>query len=226
MTGEQKIRIDRPFTLCKALWGLVVVVPLLLLTGCANLDTDVTFYKNERWEVEMKLYLLPSTVNLVGSELDSELAKAESEAQRSGDELSWHKESDESGGLTYYISRNGEGWQNLNEAVFDGDASISSDKSGKVSFSYYSPMGSNLGMSQYTLRLKGSEIVSSNADYVEDGTAIWHNPTGRIEAVIKPVSSFNVAIVASIAGGLACCLLITVITLAVVGGVLWRRRRK
>ena len=188
------------------------------------MDTEVTFYKGERWQTIMEVYLLPATVSMMGGEagLEAEMETSMPEVESEEVEFSWEKERHEDGGVTYRFTMKGEGWDNLNEGVFDGQATITRDESGQVHLSYYT-MG-DIGFTRTVLRLRGGKIISSNADRIEGDTAVWIDPS-RVEVVLTEKSSFGLNNILPMAVGGGCCLILGI---AVLGGLalfLWQRKR-
>jgi predicted enzyme related to lactoylglutathione lyase len=203
--------------------GLLAIATLLLLAGCGTMDTEVTFYKGERWQTIMEVYLLPATVSMMGGEasLEAEMERSMPEVEDEEVEFSWEKERHEDGGVTYRFTIKGEGWDQLNEGVFDGRATITRDESGQVHLSYYT-MG-DIGFTRTVMRLRGGKIISSNADRVEGDTAVWIDPS-RVEVVLTEKSSFGLGNTLLIAVGGSFCLVLVI----VLGGLalfLWQRKR-
>jgi hypothetical protein len=203
--------------------GLLAIAALLLLAGCGTMDTEVTFYQGERWQTIMEVYLLPATVSMMGGEagLEAEMERSMPEVEDEKVEFSWEKERHEDGGVTYRFTMKGEDWDQLNEVIFDGQATITKDESGQVHLSYYT-MG-NIGFARTVLRLRGGKIISSNADRVEGDTAIWIDPS-QVEVVLTEKSSFGLGNTLLIAVGGGFCLVLVI----VLGGLalfLWKRKR-
>ncbi len=203
--------------------GLLAIAALLLLAGCGTIDTEVTFYQGERWQSIVELYLLPATVSMVGEAgLEVEMESRMSELDAEEIEFSWEKEQHEDGGVTLHFTMKGEGWDKLNDSVFDGQATITRDKD-QVHLSYY-PMA-NIGFMRTTLRLRGGKIISSNADRVEGDTAIWIDPS-RVEVVLTEKSSFGLGNILLIAAGGGFCLVLVIVS----GGLalfllFWKKKR-
>lgn len=167
---------------------LVMIMGVLLLAGCGTADTEVTFYEGENWHCVTRLVVPTELVEMSGGE---EAAEREvlSSLQKEAPEVktSWRKEY-EGRNVVYHFSLDGTGWETLNRFVFDSRASITREDS-KVHVRYPIPYESELVYSFLTL--KGDKIISSNADETTDGSAIWHNPTGTIEAVLVEKAHIN-----------------------------------
>lgn len=167
---------------------LAMIMDVLLLAGCGTTETEVTFYEGESWHCVTRLTVPAELLELEGGEeaVESE-ALSNFQAQAPGVELSWEKEY--SGrDVVYHFTLDGTGWEELNRFVFDSNASITRDD-GKVHVRYSIPWGGDLVYSSLTL--KGDKIISSNADETADGSAIWYNPTGTIEAVLVEKAHIN-----------------------------------
>jgi hypothetical protein len=60
-----------------------------------------------------------------------------------------------------------------------------------------------------TAKVRGGKIVASNATRVEGNTAIWDNPSGRLEATVTPLASlFNLPSGVLVAGGIVLAVLV------------------
>jgi len=183
-------------------WGwkafLIMAIGALLLTGCEALETlrllgirqewEITFYKAEKWELSLRLIVPPEAMEteLVREDVESEV-QAYLQEKAPGVKASWRKEQ-EGQNTVYYATFEGEGWHKLNEFFFDGNASISR-REGKLYFSY--PISPLEGMLTSSVTLRGGKIISSNADEITDGSAIWYHPAGTIEAVLTEKGGFN-----------------------------------
>ena len=185
--GQLQQRISRSVSSCRKAF-LVMIMGVLLLAGCGTTETEVTFYEGESWHCVTRLAVPSELLELEGGEeaVESE-ALSNFQAQAPGVELSWKKEY--SGrDVVYHFTLDGTGWEKLNRFVFDSNASISRDD-GRVHVRYPIPWGGDLVYS--SLMLKGDKIISSNADESTDGSAIWYNPTGTIEAVLVEKAHIN-----------------------------------
>lgn len=180
---------------------LSVILGALLLAGCGGeAKTDVTLYKGENWQAIMELAIPSQLLGMAGGEAALENELRSSLREKPPDiEVSWHREY-EGQNVVYHFTLKGRGWDKLNEAIFDGGATIVGED-GKVHITYPIPWGSELTIS--TLTLRGGKIVSSNADEVTNGSAIWYNPTGTIEAVLTEKSRINWPVILLIALGVS-----------------------
>lgn len=174
--GETKKTSRSALTPWKLL--LVVVVGALLMTGCA-VEHEVTFYEGERWEYVGQMSI-PVAMIMPGMDDLLEGRIRELQVKLPGVEIAWrHKRVGEN--MVYHFTASGEGWENLNEVAFDGRAVITREN-GKASFSY-----SILPLAEVmitSLTLHAGKIISSNADVETATSAIWHKPTGTMEAVL------------------------------------------
>ncbi len=157
---------------------LVVVVGTLLLTGCA-VEQEITFYEGERWELVGQMPI-PLAMMMPGMEAEFERTIRELQGEVPGVEMSWRQERKDPN-MVYHFTASGEGWENLNKVAFEGRAVITRDN-GRVSIKYSIPPMGDMMISSLTLH--AGEIISSNADEQTATTAIWHRPTGTIEAIL------------------------------------------
>jgi len=127
-------------------------------------------------------------------------------AESQGYKATWRKKRAPHGDQTYIFIIKGQGWGNLsnlsqlNEQTIE---KVSSDipfpmetsqinvitlEDGNLHFSMTIPQSiSDLYiLAPFTFNLHGGKIISSNADLVKGGTAIWKNPTNTIEAILTP----------------------------------------
>ena len=180
-------RISRP-ALSRWKVLLVVIIGMLLLAGCGTAESEVTFYEGERWQCVERLAVPADLLEMEGGEeaLEREVL-SNLEEYAPGVEISWHKEY-EGRDVVYYFTLDGTDWETLNRFVFDSNASIIREDN-KVHVRYPIPWGAELVYSSLTL--KGNRIISSNADETTDGSAIWYNPTGTIEAVLVEKAQTN-----------------------------------
>jgi ribosomal protein L40E len=170
---------------------LAAAIVALLLSGCGILRTDITFLQGERWKASVRMTIPAQMVSMYGGEagIDSLLQQqAQSEWQQLQQVMK--KERGKDGSVTYVFSSEGSGLYDLNEKVFQGQASISRNPDGTIAFSYSPGWGAEM----YGLSITGGKIISSNADQVKGNTAIWNDliRSGSAEVVLTESTGSNI----------------------------------
>jgi len=211
-------------------WAFVIFVCVaLVLAGCGEVDSEVVFKPDERWSARVDMTLNPSEVAAFGgaTALEARLKEQLDPLQRLALESRWSKDQHSDGSVTYHLSLDGKGYASLNQALFNNQAAIrtvTQDGQRQIHFSY---TALSAGVRRFGLRLTGGRIVSSNADEVRGGTAIWRTWRGSAEAVLTEASGLpDLALILG-GGALALVLglvLVLVLALAIVGGMLMRRK--
>ena len=136
-----------------------------------------------------------------------------------GLDVSWERREAWGGELTYALLAKGQGWQQL-KAFLTGSGiqipaelkmptmlatsfditNLGNEQIHFVAELPQDPLGLGL-LVPTTFRLRGGRILSSNAHEVRGGEAIWHSPTGTIEATLTAARPLN-QIVLLVVGGL------------------------
>lgn len=208
--GQSKFDMKRINPLQIAVYVLVMSV---LLSGCgAAIDRDITFYGDEVWEAEMRIGIPNEILAIYGTPdaLDVEMRKEVAKMEQLGAKASW-KRSREDYAYQYTISLEGDGFDLLNDIVFDGSANIyEAEVDGRQTIYFTNVMTPDiLGASQNVITIHAGEILESNG-VVEGGTVQWANPMGTINATFTPKGGTNFGM-----------LFIVVLIAAVIGGVGW-----
>jgi len=196
-----------------------LLLGLALLLSACSAETDITFYTEERWTAVSVFSFDPDLLPEIGIGGDimeglglefgmdtgawTEVGLATTFDQlvnlyrQQGVESSWSKRRVAGGEAAYTLTAEGQGWDRLRYTVFQGaDLSVTgTSDDGDIHFLLQSlPDESGLAMLfPYTFRLHGRKIIRTNAHEVRGGTAIWHSPTGSLEAVLTPASELNLA---------------------------------
>ncbi len=203
----------------KQIYWIVVILAVFLLTSCgANVDQAVTFYRDETWKAKTTFHVSAEMLSSIGSvpQIEAELDKAIAELEAIGIAASWKSRPKEDV-LIYDILMEGSSLALLNQAVFDGQATLDVEEVGgerQVHFSHF-VMGTFAQSNSYTLTLTGKEVVSSNGRSLDDSSVQWINPNGQMEAVLTEKNHFNWV-----------WLLIIAVTIAIIGGGSWYWRQQ
>jgi hypothetical protein len=169
-------------------------VVILLLTGCIDIYQEVSLNPEEHWKVQTRISLPSGTVDLLGEEglqeMEAEWKAEQSGLSEQGITASFQRR-EESGDVIFEITMEGDGWDLLNQEVFEGEATIEETADGQVRFAYdlgeevagYVEVGGT-----YTLVVKAGKVHShsDNATEAKGGTITWENPTTPMEVVVTP----------------------------------------
>jgi hypothetical protein len=204
---------------------LAILSLLLLLTGC-TMESETRIGNNEEWENVTTLTFSAETVELMGGvdQLRSDI-EDELEDENADYEQSMRLDENSDGSVTYVFTANGQGYDTLNEAVFDGSATIEADDNNQVSIQYDFNSLNIPAFEAVTFKISGSEIVDSNADEVAGGTATWTNP-GIIDVTLVSGAT------GGLPGNITTILLLLagvlgVILIVVLGGFLiWQQKKR
>jgi hypothetical protein len=206
----------------KARIGSIIIALLIFLTACGQ-KTDLTFYRNQSWKYRTEVRYEERLVNLFGgvitsvvssdigvslpsvhvsdsmAVLDLLFATAKPDFKAKGINVSFHHARN-----VYTLGFQGKNFSSFNQLI-PQNASIVNNGSDQyhlsMVFTRLSDMDPSLqemetyssALFQNTLTLHTGKIISSNANEVRGGVAVWHNPT-QMEAVFTPASSVSPAV--------------------------------
>lgn len=192
----------RPHLLIK---GLMVALLALILTGCGGEVTEeIWLQRNERWKAELTFTLNANERELLESDMtESDLDELVEEAASQGISLDWDRHEEPDGGVSYNLRMSGQGWDQLNENCFDGQATVRQDDEGHIYISW-NPSSMSYGLREFTLTIHGGEIISSNSNSTTDNSATWRNPSW-VEVELTE-SGFPFAGILAIGGACTCLL--------------------
>jgi len=162
----------------------------LLLAGC-TVEMDVTVLQDEQWEAVGSMEIPPEMAEAMGGieGVKEQMEEDDDEGIFNSGEARVEETSD--GGIRIIGETSGQGFEKLNEDTFDGNATITTNDQGHVTISNtYEQDTSDINMGITTIiKVTGNEIIQSNANRVEGGTAIWENPNGTIEVTLIPLQA-------------------------------------
>jgi hypothetical protein len=194
---------------------LLFLAIALAISSCVSvLETDINIKlrSKEKWEAEIQLVFAPQQLVLVASQLEAELSRRTRSYQNLGIDANWRREQNPSdGNIVYVINAKGQGFDAINQAIFDGKPALQiDDSSGKNQIIFqHSPGPSSLGIvARQTFTLSGGRLVSSNGSQIDSSTVTWTNPTRTMEAVFTETSDIPWIVVGVIALGILAILII------------------
>lgn len=173
-------------------------------TGALSIDVEVTLARSETWQAQVEIIYSPQEIQLLGAQIDQGFATLLAQWEAQGIEASLKQKDLDNGNVIYTLKASGQGYAQLNAALFDGTAQISSDISvnpPQINFSY-APYGSffSLALSR-NFTLNGGEILSSNGSPVSKGTVTWFNPLDTMQATLTPTAPFHFGPLLAVVGG-------------------------
>jgi hypothetical protein len=179
---------------------LAAVIVAFLLSGCGILRTDITFLQGERWKAIVRMTVPAQLLTMYGEAgIDSQVQqRAATDWQQLQQVMK--KERGKDGSVTYVFTSEGVGLNDLNEKVFQGQATISRSSDGTIAFSYSPGWDAQM----YGLSITGGKIVSSNADQVKGNTAMWNDlmRSGSAEVVLTESTGSNLNLGLLVGGAL------------------------
>lgn len=173
---------------------MLLVGLVLFMVGCGgSLTQTVTLYRDEAWQTSMEIRIAQEMLLFIGSaELEAEMAGQAAAWQEKGARVSW-KSRNEEGAWVYTFDVKGEGYDLLREVAFDNNATLAvAEVNGRRQIQFWhNPNRGMFGdLDQYTLTLKGGEIISSNGRQLNSSSVEWVNPTGPMEATLTEKGGF------------------------------------
>ena len=206
----------------------------ILLAGCLNFQTSVAIYGDQQWSGVQAMQIsaeFSEMMNQGDSQTTSEdgvtvtqsfetdgfddwLQQAQEASEYSDANVVFDQTEGEDGSQNFILRAEGDGLESMNQVLFGGSATISSEMVGEqrhitIRYVVSDPEGSDASgetlspqelkqqqemMAAFGLgigfRISGGEIISSNASRVEGGTAIWDFPD-VIEVTLTEADSFS-----------------------------------
>ena len=180
--------------------GILLLMLALILSACGVVEQEVTLAKDEKWKAETRLTLDQQTLALISpADIEQRLEAAKEDMSSINVSYKWKKHTNDDGSLTYAINTSGTGYDMLNSAVFDGEASIQTiDEDGTAEFNY-TAFGD---FSDYSLVLHVGEVIETNGVVSDKGKVSWHGMGTQMYAKIKPKSGMNIMWFLLVGGGI------------------------
>ncbi|MBC8505004.1 MAG: hypothetical protein ISR58_12500 [Anaerolineales bacterium] len=166
---------------------LLLLLFTLILTGCGMMEAEITFYNGEKWRYEAWLAVPADLITAEGGQeaVDSYMTDVQNEIWREAPDvqIDLARESISQEQVVYRLTIDGEGWDKLTDV---SDISVTETSEG-IQIRY--PLSYISDFEITAITVKGSKIISSNADVTTNGSATWHNPNPYdepIKAVLVP----------------------------------------
>jgi hypothetical protein len=207
------------------------LVPLatlsLVLAGCINMQSNVALYGQEQWSGVQAMQISAEFMEMMEQAetdpnasvetegLEDWLQQAESASELANVDVELSEIDGDDGSKTYVFQASGQGYQQMNQALFNGEATISVNEvggqrqitidyvfedptaEGETSAEELTPAEQEMQQQMlaafglgFSFRISGGEIISSNANRVEGSTAIWENPS-KIEVTLTEAARFD-----------------------------------
>ena len=169
----------------RVVWTRLVVGALLLLlatvfTGCYGgaVKEEIWLKRNDRWEAEITFTLTADERAMLEAELGEEGLEDYLESAAAEDvSLKISEQEEPDGGISYVIKTSGRDLSSLNNHCFDGNATIRKDDDGHLYIAWSPSSDYTYMLREMTIVIHAKEILSSNANTMENTTATWRDPS-------------------------------------------------
>jgi hypothetical protein len=212
---------------------VIALLAILALTSCVSAEGEMTLYGRGKWEAGFDLTIPREMVSLAGGEasldasVEEDMEQRGTKAQQNGARFSFEKVRSDDQAIAYHLDLSGNDLESLN-AMFEGAGQAHiTEGSGGEEYIHLQFMPDRLfaswegALMSFAFSLNAKEIVSSNANWVEEGTAHWQDLSGRRTAQ---------AVVVGASGGPSGSLLLPVLgslaLLAVIGAAVFLVTRR
>lgn len=177
---------------------LVLGIFVFLLTGCGVMEAEITFYEGESWQYEASLAIFREWIADEGGEeiVESYMSELQTEIRKEAPNALIDLEKEQVGEdkVIYHLIIKDEGWEKLK-----GISNASITKEGEELY-IRMPLSAMSDFEVASITFKGGKIISSNADETTNGSAIWYNPTGTLEAVLVPRQGLSLPLIIFVLG--------------------------
>ncbi|MBN1122745.1 MAG: hypothetical protein JXJ17_16835 [Anaerolineae bacterium] len=235
-------------------WPAVALVLLsLFLTGCITMDMTLSLGSDENWDVVTDIIIdedMLAMAEEMGEEMDfsdleadmdTTVGDIQDEYASQGISASWEPLPAEGEDIGYRMTVSGQGYDVLEEAMFEGGASFTTGTEGGKDVVYAeigtSPFGEDMGDMEgmdemgammdieFRFTIEGKEILETNGTLSDDGTSVtWVNTPAPYTATVVTGGGFPTW--GWIAIALVCLLLVVVVIAAVVVIVVLSKKKK
>lgn len=196
-----ELRRRQRSTVFRLIMGGLLLILTLVLSGCYGgaVREEIWLKSNDRWESETTFTLTADEREMFEAEMGETDFKDLIESESPEDvSIKFSEREEPDGGISYVIKTSGRGLSTLNENCFGGEATIRKNNEGHISISWTPSPDYIYAFREMAIVIHGNEIISSNANTMEDDTATWQNPS-RVDVQVD-ASGFPIIKVLAIGG--------------------------
>ena len=157
--------------------GALLLLLTMVLTGCYGgaVKEEIWLKSNDRWEAEITFTLTAEEREALEAEggVEEYIESLSSE----DDSLKVTEREEPDGGISYVIKISGRDLSSLNNDCFDGEATIRKNDEGHLYIAWTPNSEYTYILREMTIVIHANEILSSNANTMEDTTATWRDPS-------------------------------------------------
>jgi hypothetical protein len=236
-------------------WRPAIALALLclFLSGCITMDMTLSLGSDEKWDVVTDIIIDEDMIAMaeemgeemdfsdLETDMDATVSDIESEYASQGVSASWETLPPEEDEVGYRMTVSGQGYDVLEDAMFEGGASFTTGTEGGKDVVYVnvgsSPFGEDMGDMEgmdemgammdieFRFTVEGKEILETNGTLSDDGTSTtWVNTPAPYTATVVTGGGFPTW--GWIAIALVCLLLVVVVIAAVIVIVVLSRKKK
>lgn len=178
------------------LWLGLIVISLVFISSCYPLqssDIELSLHPDQKWDLRIQMVFDPLDDPSASVLIQQYLQETISQIQTQGVVVEWAaKNQDAQGYLPYEITMEGQGYEQLNQTIFDpGTLTVdTTDGKNRIKFTSSSYQLSMNEAVQSTFRLNAGKIIATNGVQKGSNSVEWQNPAGQLDAVFyEPTSS-------------------------------------
>lgn len=171
----------------------IVLVLATLLSSCGGLftilstETELSLGGNQSWSIQHKI-VLPAEAEVLVEQYQGSFDEQIANYRSEGVNASWIRlqQQPNETNISYLISLSGQGFDTLNQVVFDGEQVILPDHSieNQVGFHHIPRTSPFMQGRNNIFTLKSANIITSNGQVINSGKVQWVNPSGEMTAVV------------------------------------------
>jgi hypothetical protein len=171
------------------LWLGLIVFALVFLVSCYPLqssDIELSLHPDQAWDLQVRMVFDPLDDPSAAVLIQQYLQETISQVQAQGVVTEWvARDPDAQGYLPYEIKMEGQGYELLNNALFNPGTFILDTTGGKNQIRF-SASSSQFGLGeavQSTFQLNAGKIIATNGVQKGSNSIVWQNQAGQLEAV-------------------------------------------
>jgi hypothetical protein len=198
------------------------VIGAFLLFFCAScgalksVDMEINLKRADRWDVRIDLLAIGGETQQALIAWPQLLSEWKTQLAQSGVEMEWEQLSaDRDGNTPYQVRMPDADPDLLMNQVFNNGSFAIREVNGQRQVILNIPVDQTYYVSQYTVTLKGRQVITSNGEVVRKGVVRWTNPTEPMRAVMLEGSP-------GISGG---AVLLVLVGMLLAGGAYWYYQR-